>query len=273
MIRDWLDLPPFGTFATLALLYYGVAAMLIALIFVSPLRGPIAKLQGVVAPFFSSVAVLFGLLTGFLGYDVTERNRQATRAVQTEAGELQNVYTLSVASVSDMHSIRIALKDYAASVLKNEWPTVNGVAAPRTSLAYDQMLTEISSPAITRDSGAAVHVALLSSAVRVGTARNTRISLSIDRTSDLKWISVLLLGVIIQLGIALVHLDKPRAMAAALTVFATGAIVALGLIALQEDPFSGVFQVSAIPLEHVLSLPDTPELPPNATPAPPPQKP
>ncbi|MFL9498932.1 hypothetical protein ACJMQP_02620 [Rhodopseudomonas palustris] len=268
MIRDWLDLPPFGTFATLALLYYGVAAVLIVVVFVSPLRGPIARLQGVVAPFFSSVAVLFGLLTGFLGYDVAERNRQASRAVQTEAGELQNVYTLSVASVSDMQAIRVALKNYVATVLKDEWPTVNGLASPRTNLAYDQMLTEISSPAITRDSGAAVHVALLSSAVRAGTARNTRISLSIDRTSDLKWISVLLLGVITQAAIALVHLDKPRPMSAALSVFATGAIVALGLIALQEDPFSGVFQVSSIPLEHVLSLPDTPQLPPNAVPIP-----
>ncbi|RED28497.1 uncharacterized protein DUF4239 [Rhodopseudomonas thermotolerans] len=261
MIHAWLDLPPFGSFVTLAVLYYGVAALLIAVVFASPLRGPIARFQGVVAPFFSSVAVLFGLLTGFLGYDVAERNRQATRAVQAEAGELQNVYTLSVAAASDMRDIRVALKAYADSVLKNEWPTVNGVAAPSTSLAYDRMLNEISAPAITRDSGAAVHVALLSAAVRVGTARNTRISLSTDRTSDLKWISVMLLGVITQVALALVHLDKPRPMLAALTVFATGAIVALGLIALQEDPFSGIFRVSAVPLEHVLSLPDTPELP------------
>ncbi|MFZ5736705.1 MAG: DUF4239 domain-containing protein [Pseudomonadota bacterium] len=261
MIHAWLDLPPFGTFVTLAILYYGVAALLITVVFASPLRGPIARFQGVVAPFFSSVAVLFGLLTGFLGYDVAERNRQATRAVQAEAGELQNVYTLSVAAASDMRDIRVALKAYADSVLKNEWPTVNGVAAPSTSLAYDRMLNEISAPAITRDSGAAVHVALLSAAVRVGTARNTRISLSTDRTSDLKWISVMLLGVITQVALALVHLDKPRPMLAALTVFATGAIVALGLIALQEDPFSGIFRVSAVPLEHVLSLPDTPELP------------
>ncbi|WP_047307099.1 DUF4239 domain-containing protein [Rhodopseudomonas palustris] len=271
MIQAWLDLPPFGTFVTLAMLYYGVTALLIAVVFASPLRVPIARFQGVVAPFFSSVAVLFGLLTGFLGYDVAERNRQATRAVQAEAGELQNVYTLSIAAASDMRDIRVALKDYTRSVLKNEWPTVNGFAAPPTSIAYDRMLTEISAPAITRDSGAAVHVALLSSAVRVGTARNTRISLSTDRTSDLKWISVLLLGIITQAALALVHLDKPRTtMTAALTVFATGAIVALGLIALQEDPFSGIFRVSAVPLEHVLSLPDTPELPVSpALPSPP----
>jgi hypothetical protein len=54
-----------------------------------------------------------------------------------------------------------------------------------------------------------------------------------------------------------VHLEKPRAMLAALTVFSTGAIVALGMIALQEDPFGGVFHVSSAPIERLLSLPET----------------
>ncbi|MBI5129592.1 MAG: DUF4239 domain-containing protein [Rhodopseudomonas palustris] len=266
MIRAWLDLSTTGTFVTLALLYYGVALALVTITCLSPLRGPVSRFNGVVAPFFSSVAVLFSLLTGFLGYEVTERNRRATSAVQAEAGELQNLYTLSVASVTDMHKIRIALKDYAKSVLHDEWPAARGESAAATTQTYDELLTQLSDPSISRDASAAVHVAMLSAAVRVGTARNSRLSLSTDRTSELKWISVLLLGVITQVALTLVHLDKPRAMLAALTVFATGAIVALGLIALQEDPFSGVFRVSAAPLERVLTLPDTPTLPPSALP-------
>lgn len=266
MIRAWLDLSTTGTFVTLALLYYGVAVSLVLVTFVSPASGPISKLNGIVAPFFSSVAVLFSLLTGFLGYEVTERNRRATSAVQSEAGELQNLYTLSVASVTDMHKIRIALKDYARSVVREEWPAARGESATATTEAYDELLTQLSDPTISRDASAAVHVAMLSAAVRVGTARNARLSLSTDRTSDLKWISVLLLGIITQVALTLVHLDKPRAMLAALTVFATGAIVALGLIALQEDPFTGVFRVSASPLERVMALPDTPTLPPSAMP-------
>lgn len=266
MIRAWLDLSTTGTFVTLALLYYGVALTLVLVTFMSPARGPIAKLNGVVAPFFSSVAVLFSLLTGFLGYEVTERNRRATSAVQSEAGELQNLYTLSVASVTDMRKIRIALKEYARSVVHDEWPAARGQSAASTTEAYDELLTQLSDPTISRDASAAVHVAMLSAAVRVGTARNSRLSLSTDRTSELKWISVLLLGIITQVALTLVHLEKPRSMTAALTVFATGAIVALGLIALQEDPFSGVFRVSSAPLEHVLALPDTPTLPPSAQP-------
>ena len=55
-----------------------------------------------VAPFFGAVGVLFALLTGFLASDIGDRNRQAARAVQAEVGELRNVYTLSVASATDM---------------------------------------------------------------------------------------------------------------------------------------------------------------------------
>jgi hypothetical protein len=269
MIRAWLDLSTFGTFATLAVLYYGVALALAGLVFASPFSARIKTLNGVVAPFFSSVAVLFSLLTGFLAYDVGERNRLAARAVQSEAGELQNLYTLSVASVTDMRNIRVALKAYVASTVGDEWPAVAGGSSPQTDVAYDELLREISDPSISRDAGAAVHSAMLTAAVRVSTARSTRLSLSSDRTNDLKWISVLILGVITQIALALVHLERPPAMLSALTVFATGAIVALGLIALQEDPFGGVFRVSKAPLQRMLTLPDTPVVePPADTPAP-----
>lgn len=258
MIRAWLDLPSLGIFATLALLYFGTALVLTALTFRSPLAAPIKSLSGIVAPFFSSVAILFGLLTGFLANDVGDRGRQAVRAVQTEVGELRNLYTLSVASASDMGVIRVALKAYVTSTVHDEWPSiVHGETSPRTDAAYDSLLREISDPAITRDASAAVHAALLSAAIRVGTARNDRHSLSVDHTNTLKWSSVLLLGLITQIALALVHLERPRAMLVALMVFGCGAVVALGLIALQEYPFEGAFQVSPEPFERLLALSET----------------
>ncbi|ABD88845.1 DUF4239 domain-containing protein [Rhodopseudomonas palustris] len=261
MIRAWLDLSTFGTFATLGILYYGTALALVGVIFFSPLGPRIKTVNGLVAPFFSSVAMLFALLTGFLANDVGDRNRQATRAVQSEAGELRNIYTLSVAAVSDMKEIRIALKAYAGSVVHDEWPAVEGGSSSQTDAAFDELLRQISDPAISRLNSNPVHAALLNAAVRVATARAVRLSLSSDRTNDLKWISVLILGLITQVALALVHLERPRAMLAALTVFASGAIVALGLVALQEDPFDGIFKVSPQPLERLLALADTPAVP------------
>jgi hypothetical protein len=66
-------------------------------------------------------------------------------------------------------------------------------------------------------------------------------------------VTVLVLGVLTQVSLALVHLDKVRALLSALAVFSLAAVVVLGLIALQEDPFAGSIQVSPAPLEDALA--------------------
>lgn len=195
------------------------------------------------------------MLTGFLANDVGDRNRQAYRVAQTEAGELRNIYTLSVASASDMRKIRTALKAYASSVVSDEWPAMaHGNLSPRTEAAYDDLLREVSDPSIAKDSGPALHAALLNATVRLGTARNDRLALSSDSTNDLKWIVVIILGLFTQVAIGLVHLERPRAFVAALVVFSGAAVVALSLIALQEYPFYGTFKIPPTQIRALQSL-------------------
>jgi hypothetical protein len=257
MIRAWLDLSAPGIFAVLIVLYFGFSLFLALIAFRSRLTRPIMSLNGVVAPFFGSVAILFALLTGFLANDVSERNRRAHRAVETEAGEIHNLHTLSVASASDMQSIRTAIKAYVASVVTDEWPTLDrGQTSPVTSAAYDELLHEVSVPSIGKASGSAVQSALLGSALRIGTTRNERVAISTDHTNDLKWLVVILLAFITQVAIALVHLERPRAFIATMTVFSCAVVVTLGIIALQEYPFNGAFRVSPTPIAQLLSLPE-----------------
>lgn len=257
MIRAWLDLHTFGIFATLCVLYFGAAIGLFFLSFRSPLAQRVQTLSGLVAPFFSSVAILFALLTGFLANDVGERGRHAVRAMQAEASEIRNVYALSVAAVADMTDIRRALKVYVNSVLTDEWAAMlRDEPSPRTETAYDSVLREVSDLSVARESGNPVQVALLNATIRAGTARSERLSIAADQTNDLKWVSVLILGLLTQVGLALVHLEKPRSMLTALVVFGSAAVVALGLIGLQEHPYEGAFRVSKAPLEHLLTLPE-----------------
>ena len=48
------------------------------------------------------------------------------------------------------------------------------------------------------------------------------------------------------------HLERPRAQIAAIVVSSTAAVVALGLIALQEQPFDGAIRILPAPLEQIL---------------------
>jgi hypothetical protein len=57
-----------------------------------------------------------------------------------------------------------------------------------------------------------------------------------------------------QITIGLVHLDRPRAQIAALTVFTCALVIALGMMAMQEWPFSGPLQIRPTPLEQFFSL-------------------
>jgi heme A synthase len=243
-------------FAVLALLYAATGAA-IAWFALSRTTGKtLSRFDGVVAPFFGAVGVLFSLLTGFLAGDIADRNRQAVRAVQTEAGELRNIHMLSIASVSDMRNIRAALADYANKLVRDEWPAMSeDRAAPSATAAYDELLRQVSDPKIAQVAGAAVPTALLNAAVRAGTARSDRLALAADRTNDIKWALVLILGVMTQLSIALVHLQKRNPQIAALTVFSIAAVIALGLLALQERPFAGDVYVPPGPLLEVAKLP------------------
>lgn len=258
MIDAWLDLPTFWLFAVM-ILFYGITAALIVLMCAkSPLRSGILTLGGVVAPFFGAVSVLFALLTGFLANDVAERNRQAWRSVSAEHTASSAVYTLSIASASDMKDIRAALRGYLQSVVKDEWSGMaTSGASAKTGEAYTLLLREVSDPAITAAAGAPVHGALLNAAIRLGEARSARLSLASDRTNELKWLSVLILGVLTQIALAAVHLERPRAQLTAILLFSAAAVVAVGLIALQEQPFDGAIRIAPDAIETALkAMPD-----------------
>ena len=255
MIGTWLDLPTPGVFLVLIVFYAATAAAVVWFAFGRLMRARVRRFEGVVAPYFGAVGILFALLTGFLAADIADRNRQAARAVQSEAAELRNVFTLSVASASDMSVIRAAWAAYLKAAIVDDWPAMDrGEHAPSAGIAYDALLREVSDPKIATEAGAALHAALLTAAVRIGTARSDRIAISSDRTNDIKWVVVLLLGVMTQVAIGLVHLQKRNAHIAALTVFSIAAVIALGLIGLQERPFSGDVRVEPGPLQEVSKL-------------------
>jgi len=66
----WLALSVPALFASLFVFYFGTAALLVWLSFRSPLSTRIQSFKGVVAPFFGSTAIIFGLLIGFLSSDI-----------------------------------------------------------------------------------------------------------------------------------------------------------------------------------------------------------
>jgi uncharacterized protein DUF4239 len=262
MIHAWLEFSLPGIFAVLAVLYAVTGGLIFWLTYYSPLGKTIRSCKGLTPSYFGAVAVLFGLLTGFLTADISDRNRQATRTVQAESEALTSMYALSIASASDMANIRNAIRAYTKSVLEDEWPLIaRGDGAVKTEIALNALLQSVADPKIAGPAGQAVTNALVNLSLRVSGARSDRLALGADRSYDLKWFTVLFLCFMTQVALAAVHLEKPRPQAAALAIFSVAAIVALALIAEQESPFDGTLQVSRAPLEQVLKLAPAPNNP------------
>jgi hypothetical protein len=253
VINAWLDLPVIGVFAVLVIVY-GLTGTIIAwLTFRSPLSSRIHTCGGVSPSFFAAVSVLFALLTGFLAGDVIDRNKQAVRAVQIESGALAALNALTVASSADMAPIRVALHAYLETLVHDEWKredTTQPSAKAEASLG--ELLRLVADPKITPLAGQEVHNALINLTLRAAAARSDRLALSAYQSDGVKWATLLFLCLMTQVAIGAVHLERPRAHVAALTIFTIAAIVSLGLIAIQEDPFDGAVRASPTPLERVL---------------------
>jgi hypothetical protein len=247
----WLDMPVWGVFLSLAVAFAISAFLVHWLCFGHWNRARAMGLSGVVAPFFGSIAVLFSLLTGFLANEVWDRNRQATRAILAERDGLLAVHAISVATGSDMDDIRAAAQRYAEILVQDEWPRMleqeSSVLAGQALL---DLLGKVSNPQIGIDAGAAAQGALFDTVLKLRSARDDRLSMSGDRTDRTKWAAVLILALITQTAIGIVHLERPKAQLAALSIFSAAVVITLGLIAIRERPFDGPLRFSSDPVQE-----------------------
>jgi hypothetical protein len=247
----WLALPVFAVFASLFAFYLGTAALIVWLSFRSPLRGRIQSFKGVVAPFFGSTAIIFGLLIAFLSNDIWDRNKQAEHLIFAESDTLVALYSLSAASGVDNQGLRTAIRSYVTAVIEDEWPRLAvQQRSAQADAALNALLREVAATGVGKD--VSVQRTMLDMALRVRAAHEDRVVLSNDRTVVTKWIAVLLLALITQLSIAVVHLEKPRPQAAALVIFTLAAVSILGLLAVHEAPFEPPVFIPPGPIADVL---------------------
>jgi len=217
----------------------------------SPLSAQVQTFKGVVAPFFGSVGIIFGLLVAFLSNDIWDRNKQAERVILTEADTLIALYSLGSASGSDSQALRSSIRSYASAVVEDEWPRLQvQQRSARTDTALNALLREVALPGASKD--AAVQRTMMDMVLKVRSAHEDRLEISSDRTAVTKWGAVLLLALITQIAIAVVHLDKLRPQVAALFIFTLAAVSLLSLLAIHEAPFEPPVFVPPGPILDVL---------------------
>ena len=255
MIESWLSLPLPALVLALAG-FYAAAALALCWLSFGPRTGAWAQaFRGVVGPYFTSTAIILGLLVGFLANDIWDRNQQAERSVLAERDGLLNLYNLATLSGAAGDGLRDAIRAYARAVVEKEWPQLaRQNSSTEATAALDDLVRRVARGSPAAPEGASLDATLLDAVMEVRAAREARLALSVDRTEGTKWAAALILAVTTQIGLALVHLEKPRPQAAALAVFSFSIVVLFALLAAHEAPFRPPLFVSPAPIAAVLAI-------------------
>jgi hypothetical protein len=240
MMELWLRSGTAGIIVTPFVLLYLIAAGIVWLTHLSPARPFFASCIGIAGPFFASVAVLFSLFSAFLANDVQHRNAEAEAAVFREADGLRTILRLGEALGVAGGPIKTAAVDYAEAVLTKERPAMQGLGGGTEDLGALRNLTlAVLAPALTAAAPVAAHQAILDGLIQVRQARLVRLTLTAGVSDPMHWLAMLILGILTQIAVAVVQLERLRPQALALFVFTTAFAATVVLIGLSERPFSG----------------------------------
>jgi hypothetical protein len=198
-------------------------------------RGPLApalqKTTGLVAPYFTAVAILFGLFAALLMSDVWEKDNAARQSVEIEDDSVRAI--IQLARVNGVSAVLLPrIKAYVAAA-GGENPYRDG-ARERTDAAYEALLA-VASHAGGLDTTA--RTALLGALTELRHARDRRLYLADEGTTAIKWLSILILGALTQIAILLVHIGNRRAIRVSVGLFTVAFTFCLVIVALFDTPF------------------------------------
>jgi hypothetical protein len=218
---------------------YLIAVLIVWVTHISPARLYFASCVGITGPFFTSVAILFALFAAFLANDVQRRNTQAQSAVFREADAIREILRLSEALGEHAEPVKRAAIGYLQFVLSEELPAMRQRGSIADNLGALRTLGHaLLAPPFTASTSAPVQTTMLRGLAIVREARLERLTLAGDISAPLNWLAVIALGVLTQIAVAVVQLDKVRPQALALFVFTTAFATTIALIGLGERPFS-----------------------------------
>ena len=240
MFDLWLSSGTVGIVMIPFVLFYAIAGLIVWVTHKSPARPYFESCVGIPGPFFASVAVLFGLFAAFLGNDVQRRDGEAQAAVLREADHIRTILRLSEAIGKDADPAKQAALAYAQYVLSEELPAmrqrrpVAGNPAALHNLGHALL-----APSATASVPQTAQTVMLQALVGVREGRMARLAVSGDSSAPLNWLAVIALGILTQIAVAVVQLDKVRPQALALIVFTTAFATTVALIGAGERPFAG----------------------------------
>jgi hypothetical protein len=256
MIDMWLHNLPIWQMAAFAFAASFLVGALIHVVTGRLAAGPHGRSWMTVSPgLLSPIGVIFGLLVAFTAAQVWTDTERATAAVAAEASALRSVVIVSAVLPEEArNSIRELVKEHIEHVVNEEWPMMARgdvtlkISPPALNKAF-QLALSLSPETFGQQTAQRETAMYLERALE---ARRQRILVSRSEVNQVKWLSLIFLGICLQVTVALVHCHNRLGSAVSIGLFSAGLAAAMLLILAHDRPFTGQIAVRPTPLLQVL---------------------
>ena len=228
------DLSPFWMGVSLGALPLGVAVVLQLVTQHSPLKKTLRKFSGGVGELLSAVALLFGLFAAFLAADVWERIREKHHSAEREIAAIQTIDAITDALGEAGVKIQLKLRHYAEASRSRNRPNSDDPSFTAADEALEGLVQAIVELSRSRAIEGPVQSAMLAAYHNIKLARAQRLHVDATSSDPHKWLVVILLGFLTQMTIVVLHVERPKAQAAALALFSLAFAVTLTTLASHE---------------------------------------
>jgi hypothetical protein len=255
--KSFFYLSDFAIIAGFILFYACITVLIYWTCCISSLKDRLRPIHGVVAPFIVIPTSIFALSSALLGVSVWDHFQSNAKSISVEAQAIQAYITLVKSAPLENRVILVdEARKYARAALDEEWGVIATQHRPDsdTSALLQKLISHTVQIAIDNKLPPFLQSSLLQSVQNINNARNARLSIINDEPDAIRWLCIILLGVMLLMSVALVHLDKPKQMLAALTFAATSICIVVSLVGLAVNPFAGILMISKTPLEQISQM-------------------
>lgn len=208
-------------------------------------------------PFHAGIVALFGLLLSFTANDAWRRSEAAYGALLRESQEasamLPLLSALEMVDRPRAAEARIGLRDYLSASLNEEWRSHNVMVSVHAAQNLDRIRQASAQGLVSGGVAGPAWRTVQDRLDGIQQARTARLVAGGLYGDALRWTCLLTVYLAGAFAIAAVHLDRHKALRVALPIYAVVGTVALSLIALSEQPYTGWDAVEPDRLIEVLS--------------------
>jgi hypothetical protein len=203
---------------------------------------------------YGGLYVLFGVMVGFTAFLVLDKYNAAQEAVQSEAGDVEELHDLAGHFPEpDRGRVQESVAAYAQAVVEDEWPMMGeGRDSPRVEELSDELRTNLQEFEPNTGPEQALYSEGLEAMGDLQENRDVRLLYAREGLPPVLWITLAGLSINMLIFSFLVGMENSRLHTLMVSALAAGIVLVLFTIGILDRPFGTEFRVGTEPLELVL---------------------